>query len=175
MDRSTKAQFIDDVRDSFEGSPFVILTEFKGSTVLELDTLRRACEEAGARFQVVKNTLCRIALQDTEKADLAEHFRGNVGVVFSGDDPAAAAKAFRKMVKENDKLQPKVGFFEGTVLDPKQVDAVADLPSREQLLAKLLGIMIAAPRKSLALFQAPARQMLYVLQARVRQLEGDEG
>lgn len=174
MNRVQKTEFVDDVRGAFQAAPFVILTDFKGSTVVEIDRLRRSAESAGASFRVVKNTLCRIAVADTHCAPLAEHFSGNIGVVFSGEDPVATAKMFRQARKENEKLEVRVGFFEGGVLDVKQVDAVADLPSREDLLARLLGVMIAAPRKGLAILQAPAMNLLYVLQARARQLD-DQG
>lgn len=163
MNRAQKVEFVEDVRTSFEASSFVILTEFKGSTVQELDTLRRACETAGAEFRVVKNTLCRIAVADTDKEPLVEHFRGNVGVVFAGEDPVAAAQMFKAQLKANDKLVTKVGYFEGDVLDAKGVAAVADLPSREELLSKLLATIQEGPRQVMGVLQGPARDLLYVL------------
>lgn len=174
MNREQKAAFVDEIRGRFAEAPLVILTEFKGSTVKELDQIRRACEPAGVHFRVVKNTLCRLAIDGTEKEELAPHFRGNVGVLFAGDDPIAAAKVFRDLVKANDKLQAKAGFFEGDVLDAKGVVAVADLPSREELLTVLLRTVIEAPRQVLGVLQAPARDLLYLLQNYAKKLE-DEG
>lgn len=171
MNRAQKAEFIESVRGTFTDAPLVILTDFKGSTVAQIDKLRRAAEEAGASFQVVKNTLARIAVQDTELEPLGDHFKGNIGVVFSGDDPIATAKMFRAQKKENERLDVKIGFFEGTLLDPKSVDAVADLPSREELLAKLLATIQEAPRQVLGVLQAPARDLLYLLRNYAAKLE----
>ena len=171
MNRAQKAEFIENVRGSFAEAPLVILTDFKGSTVAEIDAVRRAAEEAGARFQVVKNTLVKIAVADSDHAVLDEHFRGNIGVVFSGEDPIAAAKMFRQIRKDNGKLETRAGFFEGDVLDPKGVDAVADLPSREELLAKLLATIQEAPRQVVSVLQAPARDLLYLLHNYAAKLE----
>lgn len=174
MNRAQKTEFIESVRASLGEAPLVILTDFKGSTVVQMDNLRRAAEEAGASFQVVKNTLAKIAVADSDLAPLAEHFRGNIGVVFSGDDPAATAKMFKAQRKENEKLEVRAGFFEGTILDAKAVDAVADLPSREQLYAMLLGMMEGGPRKMVGVLQAPARDLINVIRNYARKLE-EEG
>lgn len=175
MNREQKAAFVEDIRGRFAQAPLVILTEFQGSTVKELDQVRRACEPVGVHFQVVKNTLCRRAIEGTEKEVLAEHFRGNVGVLFAGEDPIAAAKAFRDIARSNAKLQVKAGFFEGGVLDAKGVEAVADLPSREELLALLLRTMLEAPRQVMGVIRAPARDLLYLLQNYANKLEDEAG
>lgn len=171
MQRSEKAEFIDQVRTAFTDAPLVILTDFKGSTVAEMDAIRRRVEEAGASFRVVKNTLSRIALDGTEKGALSEFFAGNIGVVFSGEDPVATAKAWRSLVKDNEKLESRAGFFEGTVIDAKAIDAVADLPSKEELFASLLGTLQAAPRQVLGVIQAPARDLVYLLNNYAAKLE----
>jgi large subunit ribosomal protein L10 len=174
MNRVQKTEFIENVRGAFAESPFVILTDFKGSSVQQLDGLRRACETAGASFRVVKNTLCRIAVSDTDLAPLTEHFTGNVGIVFSGEDPVAAAKVFRDQIKANDKLVPRAGYFEGDVLDAKGVSAVADLPSREELLATFLATIQEGPRQVLGVIQGPARDILYLLNNYASELEKRE-
>jgi len=171
MDRAQKAQFIEDVRGRFEAAPLVILTEFSGSTVAQLDALRRACEPVGASFQVVKNTLCKRAVADTDFAPLAEHFRGNVGVLFAGEDPIAAAKLYQSAAKENDKLVAKAGFFEGDLLDANGVGVVATLPSKEELLSKLLATIQEAPRQVMGVIQAPARDLVYLLGNYANKLE----
>lgn len=172
MNRTQKAELIENVRGSFAEAPLVILADFKGSTVAQMDQLRRAAEEAGSRFQVVKNTLCHIAIQDTSAASLQGHLSGNIGIVFAGDDPIATAKMFRAQLKANDKLEVRAGFFEGDVLDAKSVDAVADLPSREELLSKLLATLQEGPRRTLGVLQAPARDLLYLLNNYAAKLEG---
>lgn len=171
MNREQKAQFVEEVRERFSNAPLVILTDWKGSTVAEMDALRRACEPAGVHFQVVKNTLCRRAVSGTDMEALTEHFRGNIGVLFAGDDPIAAAKLYRDQKKENDKLICRAGYFEGDILDGKGVDAVADLPSREELLVGLLRTIQEGPRQILGVLQAPARDLLFLLKNYESKLE----
>lgn len=173
MNRVQKEAFVADIRARFDEAPLVILTEFQGSTVAETDLLRRACEPAGARFQVVKNTLCRRALEGTDMEPLSEHFKGSVGVIFAGEDPIACAKLFRDQVKENKKLQVKVGFFEGDVLDAKGVAAVAEMPSREEMLAKVLATLLESPRRVMRVIQAPGRDLVYLLNNYATKLESE--
>ena len=175
MNRTDKEAFVQEIRTRFDEAPLVILTDFIGSTVSDTDQLRRACEPAGVRFQVVKNSLCRRALEGTDKESLVKFFRGNIAVVFAGDDPIAAAKVFKEQAKQNKKLQAKAGFFEGEVLDAKGVAAVADLPSREELLAKLLATLLEAPRRVLRVLQAPGRDTLYLLNNYANKLEEGGG
>lgn len=175
MNREQKAEFVDEVRQRFTNAPLVILTDWKGSTVAEMDALRRACEPAGVHFQVVKNTLCRRAIAGTDMEGLVEHFRGNIGVLFAGDDPIAAAKLYRAQKKENEKLICRAGFFEGDVLDDHGVDAVADLPSREELLVSLLRTIQEGPRRILGVIRAPARDLLFLLKNYESKLAEAEG
>jgi large subunit ribosomal protein L10 len=173
MNRAQKEVFVEDIRARFEGSPLVILAEFSGSSVSETDQLRRACEPAGARFQVVKNTLCRRALEGTEKEALTDHFRGSVGVLFAGEDAIACAKVFKDQAKTNKNLQIKVGYFEGEVLDAAGVSAVAELPSREELLATVLATILEAPRRVMGVIKAPGRDLVYLLNNYATKLEGE--
>jgi large subunit ribosomal protein L10 len=174
MDMQQKEQFVQDIRTRFDAASLLILTDFKGSTVAEMDALRRACEPLGVEFQVVKNTLCRRALQGTEGEALAEHFRGNIGVLFAGEDPIACAKLYKAQLKDNENLETRVGYFEGDVLDAKGVAAVAELPSREELLSTMLNTLLAAPRQVMGVIRAPARDLLYLIKNYERKLESDE-
>lgn len=173
MNREQKAQFVEDIRGRLADAPFVVLTDFKGSTVAQMDTLRRACEASGSHFQVVKNTLSRRAVEGTDAAVLAEYFQGNVGVLFSGGDAIAAAKMFKAAAKDNKRLQVRVGFFEGDVLDEKATLAVASLPSREDLLISLLRTIQEGPRQVLGVVRAPARDLLYLLSNYANKLESE--
>jgi large subunit ribosomal protein L10 len=171
MNRTDKVQFVDEMQGRFSEAPFVVLTDFSGSTVAQMDALRRACEPAGLHYRVVKNTLCKRAIAGTELEPLAEHFSGPIGVLFSGEDPAAAAKLLKVQLKENENLDIKAGFFEGTLLDEKGVLAIADLPSREELLVSLLRTIQEGPRQILGVLQAPARDLLYLLKNYEAKLE----
>lgn len=168
-----KAKVIDELRTRFTGSPLVVLADFKGASVLELDKLRRGCEKGGIKLQVVKNTLCWRAVQGTEKEKLADHFRGNIAVMFSGADPIASAKLVREQLKGNDKFTIKTGYFDGDLLDGKAVFAVADLPSREDLLSTLLRSIQAGPQQILGVIQGAPRDLLYLLNNHAAKIEAD--
>ena len=174
MNREQKAAAVESLQGRLHEAPLVILTEYVGSTVAELDAARRAVEPVGGSFQVVKNTLAKRAIAGTEKESLSEHFRGNVAVLVSGDDPAALAKVFRDQAKENKKLAAKAGFFEGDVVAGKDVAKLADLPSREELLVMLLQTLLAAPRQVLGVIRAPARDLLYLLNNYANKLEEEQ-
>ncbi len=163
MNRTQKAAVVDDIRKRFEDTTFVALMDYKGSTVAQMDALRRACDPVGVHVQVIKNTLSKRAVEGTNKASLADHFVGPVAVVFAGEDPVAAAKLVKAQLKENPKLEVKAGFFEGDVIDAKGIEAVATLPSREELLVTMLQTLLAAPRQVMGVIRAPARDLLYLL------------
>ncbi len=169
-----KAQMVEQLRERFESSPLVVLADFKGTSVKDLDRLRRACEAGGIGFQVVKNSLCYRAVQGTEKEKLADHFRGNIGVMFSNADPIGTARTLRDQLKGNEKITVKAGFFEGDVLDAKGVAAVADLPGREELLGKLLATILAGPQQVLGVIQGAPRDLQFLLSNLANKLEGGE-
>ena len=171
MDHSEKAAFVEDLRNRFTRAPLVILTNFQGSRPLQMDSIRRKCEPIGVHFRVVKNTLARRAVAGTELEALTSHFKGNVGVLLSGEDAQATAKLFRDLVKENDKLGAKAGYFDGALLDQKGVAGVADLPSRPELLVKLLQTINEGPRQLLGVIQGSARDLLYLLNNKATELE----
>ena len=173
MNRAQKAAVIEDLQGSLTQAPLVILTDFVGSTVDELDNIRKACEPTGAQFRVVKNTLAKRAVDGTELQGLADRFQGNIAVLISGEDPVATAKLFTEHAKGNDKLCVKAGYFEGDVLEAAGVVAVASLPSKEELQVQLLRVLQGGPQQVLNVLQAPARDLLYLLHNRANQL-GDE-
>jgi large subunit ribosomal protein L10 len=169
-----KTTMVEELKGRFSNAPLVILTDWKGSTVKEMNAFRRACEPVGVHFQVVKNTLGRRAIDGTDKGDLSSHFKGNIGVLFAGEDPIAAAKLFRDQAKGNDKLICRAGYFEGDILDAAGVEAVATLPSREELLSLLLRTIQEGPRQIMGVIRAPARDLLYLLSNYANKLE-EEG
>jgi len=171
MSHEAKAEIVSTLRSTVQEAPFIALTDFKGSTVAQMNGLRRACEAAGVQYKVVKNTLSRRAIEGTDLESLREHFVGNIGIFISGDDPIAAAKLLKDQLKENPKLELRAGFFEGDVLDEKKTLAVADLPSREELLVTLLRTMQEGPRQILGVIRGPARDLLYLLSNYATKLE----
>ena len=171
MNREQKAAAVEDLHGRFAETPFVVLTDFKGSTVAEMDALRRGCDDHKVFFRVVKNTLAVRALEGTGKEVLKEHFRGNIGVLIADEDPIAMAKLFRDQSKSNDKLVVRAGYFEGDVLDQKGVAAIAELPSKEELQSTLLATLQEAPRSILSVIGAPGRDLVYLLRNYANSLE----
>jgi large subunit ribosomal protein L10 len=120
----------------------IALAEYRGIEVGDLTVLRKKAREAGVYLRVLKNTLVRRAVADTPFAALAEQMVGPLIYSFSAD-PVAAAKVLHDFARSNDKLVLKAGSYAGKVLDKAGVQALASIPSREELLAKLLGVMQA--------------------------------
>ena len=173
MNREQKAAMVDDLHGRFRDSPFVVLADFKGSTVPQMDVVRRSSEKAGIYFRVVKNTLAVRALDGTGKEKLGDHFKGNVGVLVSGEDPIATAKVVKELAKDNIKIRVKAGYFDGDVIDAKTVGQVADFPSKDELRAQLLSLMLQPPQQLLALRQAPARDLVSLLNNLAAKLESE--
>ena len=122
----------------------------------------------GIEYVVVKNTLARRALDGTEYESVAEGLKGMTGWVISGDDPIDAAKTLKALVKEldfkkNEKFIIKGGFFDGAKLEGAEVEKVADLPSKEELLVLLLRTLQEGPRQMVSVVQAPARDLVNLL------------
>ncbi len=175
MNRDQKVEFVEELHGRLSSTPFVILTAYKGSTVAQMDALRRAVEPTGAHFQVVKNTLAVRALEGTGMEGLADHFKGPIGLVIAGEDAVSVAKTFNGLAKDNDKLEVKAGYFDGEVLDANATKAVAEMPSKEELQAKMLATLLAAPRQVLGILQAAPRDLLYLLKNYERKLEEQQG
>jgi len=117
----------------------VIVTDFKGLDVAAITELRRKLTEEQTDFQVVKNTLLRRASQDTDVDLIKDVFKGPSAIALSYQDPVAPAKVLTQFARSNEKLEIKAGVMPGRALNLQAIQALANLPPREQLLAKLLG------------------------------------
>jgi len=148
-----------------------VVTEFKGMTVEELTQLRVKLREQGVDYQVVKNTLARIAFTDTPHDVLKDMFKENCALATGYDDPVAAAKVLSDFAKTSKKFDLKFGSLEGKRLDAEAVKELAKLPSRPELLAKALGTMNAVPTNFVGLFANILRNFLYALNAIKEQKE----
>jgi large subunit ribosomal protein L10 len=133
-------------------------------SVAEITELRRGMREVGARFRVTKNRLAKIALADTPYSPLANLFTGPTGIAFSAD-PVAAPKAAVGYAKRNEKLAIIGGALAGSLLTPEQVRALADLPSIDELRAKLVGLITTPAARLVGILQAPGGQLARVLAA----------
>ena len=163
MNRSGKAVIIEAVKARADKASFAVITDFKGMTVEELTNLRVSLRNAGGEYLVVKNTLARIALTDGTHDAIKDNFHDNCGVAFGFDDPVAVAKALSDFAKQSKLFELRCASLDGKALDAAQIDALAKLPNREQLLGHLLGTMNAVPTNFVSLFANVVRGLLYAL------------
>jgi large subunit ribosomal protein L10 len=152
--RSDKATAVAELTEHFRNSPATVLTEYRGLTVSQLTALRRSLGRE-TTYSVAKNTLAKRAASDAGIAGLDELFTGPTALAFVSGDPVEAAKGLREFAKTHPLLVIKGGVFEGRAITAAEVNKIADLESREVLLAKLAGAMKANLSKAAALFQAP--------------------
>jgi large subunit ribosomal protein L10 len=151
-----------------------VLTEYRGLTVAQLTQLRRSLGE-GSSYAVVKNTLTKRAADSVGFSDLAPLLNGPTAIAFIEGDPVTAAKAIRDFAKANPALIVKGGVVEGRTVDAREVTRLADVESREVLLAKLAGAMKGNLTKAAGLFQAPLSQMARLAEAlKEKKPAGDE-
>jgi large subunit ribosomal protein L10 len=150
MKRTDKTSFVEDFRERLQDEPPIFLTDFTGLDVKSMTALRQELKEKGAEYLVVKNRLVRLALEDLDIPDLTEWLTGPTGVVIGHTGPVNAAKTVSEFAKDHDDRPVfKVGVLDKNVLDPTQIDRLAKLPSRDELLAQLAGAM-EAPMAALA-------------------------
>lgn len=161
MDRATKKQWIEGVNGSFADSEIVIVAHYKGLTVAEVTDLRIRVRKAGAGFKVTKNTLTRRALEGTRFSALAGLFKGPTAVAFS-KDPVSAAKALAEFAKTNEKLVLVGAGFGEKTLSVDEIQALAKLPSLDELRAKLIALLQTPATRIAGVLQAPAGQVARV-------------
>ena len=164
MDRAEKAAAVAELNRSFSEVGVVVVTRNLGMTVAQSTTLRTRMREAGATYKVSKNKLARIALDGTDYLSLGDMLTGPVGLA-SSVDPVAAAKVVVEFAKGNDKFEIVGGAMGSTALDLAGVQALATLPSLDELRAKIVGLIVAPATKLATITQAPAAQLARVLSA----------
>ena len=170
MNRNEKAELIETLQSTLSEAAAVVVTHQTGLTVAESSDLRGRMREAGAGFKVTKNRLTKIALQGTKYEDISDLFTGPTAMGTSAD-PVAAAKVLVNFAKENDKLSVIGGSLDGKVLDKAGVEALAKLPSLDELRAKLVGLLNAPATQVARVTQAPAAKLARVIQAQADQLQ----
>jgi large subunit ribosomal protein L10 len=153
MPRPEKVQAVAEIRERIEAAQAVFVTEFRGMTVKQMASLRRGLRDTGADYKVVKMSLARRAADDLGIQGLVEHLVGPSGLTFAGTDAVATAKVLRDAGKDNENLVVKVGFLQGgALLLPEEVSKLADIESREVLLAKIAGAAKAPLFKMAGMF-----------------------
>ncbi|MFM7685574.1 MAG: 50S ribosomal protein L10 [Actinomycetota bacterium] len=169
--RAEKVAVVEEVTAKLQAAEAVFVTEYRGMSVGQLANLRRQLKPAGGEYKVYKNTLARFAASNAGLEGLAEHLVGPSGIVFANGDIAGTAKALRDAAKANPLLIIKGGAMGSTVLSAKDVEALAELPSRETLLAMFAGALQAPLVKTAGLLQALPRDFAYGLKALIDQKE----
>ena len=162
MNRTEKASFVADLRERISRAPVVYLTDFTGLDVKSITKLRRTLRASGAEYVVVKNRLAKLAFSETELPNVFDGLEGPTGMVFGYEDVIAPAKALTEFAREHDRKPVfKVGILDRKVLQADQIDRLARLPSREQLLAQLAGAM-----------SAPTAMLVMALEAKLQEMAG---
>ncbi len=153
------------IKELIQDAKCTVLVDYCGLTVAEDTILRRQMREAGVKYIVVKNTLLRIAAQECGIEGLEQHLEKNTAIAVSPEDPVVVAKIISEFAKEHKAMEVKAGILDGQVIDTEAIKALAELPPREVLLAKMLGSM-QAPITGLAMvLQGTIRKVVYALDA----------
>jgi large subunit ribosomal protein L10 len=167
-----KAAAIAELTEKFRNSGAAVLTEYRGLTVAQLTTLRSSLREH-ATYAVVKNTLTQIAAKEAGVTAFDGQFSGPSAIAFITGDPVGAAKGLRDFAKANPLLVIKAGVLDGKALSPAEISKLADLESREVLLAKLAGAIQASLSNAVYLFAAPLSQTARVIDALRAKVEAE--
>lgn len=166
--RPEKVAVVEEVRQALDDATATVVTEYRGLDVAKMAELRSSVKQAGGSYKIYKNTLVRIAARDLE-LELDDLLVGPTALAFIDDDVAKVAKALREFAKDNEDLVIKGGVLGGDVLDAGQVGALADLPSREELLGRLAGGFQAPAQKFAGLLNATVSKFAYGLNALIDQ------
>ncbi len=171
--RDEKVAVVTEVREHFERSNAAILTEYRGLTVKDLAGLRRTLRDAGCEYKIYKNTLVRFAAHDLGLGELESLLVGPTAIAFVDGDASSVAKALRDYAKTNPKLTVKGGVLGHKVMSVADATALADLPPRDVVLARIAGALAAPMQTFAGLLQALPRSFAYGLKALIEKRGGD--
>jgi len=165
LDINEKKRIAADLQGRLKKSTIVILTDYKGLDVSAMNDLRTKLRNANAEYQVAKNSLLVRASEGNDVALIKDQFKGPSAIALSYDDPVGPAKVITDFVKENAKLEVKVGVLDGKVIEFAGIKALSSLPSKEVLLAQVLSAMNAVPTSLVTALSDVPRRLVNVLQA----------
>ncbi|CAN5904843.1 hypothetical protein BH24BAC1_BH24BAC1_40400 [soil metagenome] len=162
--RETKQKDLTALTESLQSAKSAMVVSFKGVSVNKDQEFRNSLREAGAKYQVVKNTLARIAVKGTDYEQATEHLKGVTAIAWTEDDPVVLSKAISKFMKENAETYTfKAGVVDGKLLDLAQVTNIASLPSKEELISKLLFVINAQAQRIVTVINAVPRNLAVVI------------
>ena len=173
MLRQDKERIVGELAERLKSSPNILVADYRGLSMPEIDELRTKLLETGARFSVVKNTLTRLAAEQAGVQALLELIDGPTAIAFidTDGDPAAAAKILNDTARIHDVLVIRGGLLEGDTVGDAEIKRLATLPPADVLRAQLAGAVAAPLTTIVGLFTAPLRDIVNVLDARIKQLE----
>jgi len=174
LDRATKQQTIKNYREKITKSSSVILTDYRGLNVPQMEKFRGKLREKEIDYQVVKNTLTKLAIKDTPYEGLDQFINGPVSIALSYDDPITPIKIAVDFSKENKNLKIKGGFVDGKIIDAKVIPSLAKIPSKLVLQGQLVGLMAAPISQFLTVLGGVPRQFLDLLTAIKEKKEQEE-
>jgi large subunit ribosomal protein L10 len=174
LNKENKQQVVTELHEKLARAKAVFLADFRGMNVEKATGLRDELRKANVEYKVVKNTLLDIASRETDKESLSSHYVGPTAIALSYDDPVSAAKVLSRFAKESQAIfKLKAGVLSGKLISVSDIQALADLPSREVLLAKLLGSMNAPATNFVGVLAAVPGSFVRVLNAIKIQKEGN--
>jgi large subunit ribosomal protein L10 len=175
VNRVEKDDIVTTLKDKLARAQSLVLVDFRGLAV-EADTkMRREFRASGCEYRVIKNTLLGRAVKGTSMEGIDPLLSGPTAVAYSFEDPAAPAKVAAKVAKEEERFVIKGGYVEGRTLDRQGVEALSQLPGKDELRAKLLATLLAVPQNFLSLLNAAPQNFMYLLAAREEKLKEGEG
>src|SRR5688572_16232613 len=162
--RETKQRDLNALTESLQRSTSAMVVSFTRLTVTKDQEFRNRLREAGASYEVVKNTLARIAVKGTQFEDASEHFKGVTAIAWTENDPVVLSKAVSKFMKDNATLYTfKTGVVDGKLIDFTQLNTIANLPSKEELISKLLFVLNAQAQRLVSVINAVPRNLAVVI------------
>ena len=170
MDRAGKTELVTSLHGVFKDAGVVVVAHYAGMTVAQMTDYRRRMADTGAKVKVAKNRLAKLALKDTDAAGIADLFKGATCIAYS-KDPISAAKVAVKYAKDNDKLVILGGAMGKTILTAGSVKALAELPSLDELRARIIGLLNAPATKIARTVKEPGAQLARVIQAKAAKSE----
>ncbi len=171
MPTAEKVQKVQEIAELLRGHSDLILSDYRGLTVADITELRRKLSSDQTTFRVLKNTLVKRAASEAGIEGLDEHLQGPIAIAFCGGDITAAAKALNDFGKDSEKLEIRAGLLDGKVIDASQVVVLANLPSRDELLAKLVGSLNSPLSGLVRVLNRPPQSLATVLGQIVKQKE----
>jgi len=171
--RAEKVAVVNEVRERMDAADGALLTEYRGLTVAELAELRRELTAAGGDYKVYKNTLVRLAVVDTPREGVSDLLTGPTAIAFVQGDVSAVAKALRDFSRANPHLIVKGGVVGTSIMSAADIEVLADLPSRETLLAQFAGALSAPLQQLAGLVQALPRNLAYGISALLEQRQAE--